>query len=60
MHSSNCVNNVYNFETFGTEMGVRRNTTNIALRPSHRKIKTKAISQPTPLDGSPALRANGT
>jgi hypothetical protein len=43
------------------ESGDRRNTTKkIAIRPTHRKIKTKAISQPTPLDGRLTLKANGT
>jgi hypothetical protein len=30
-----------------------------AIRPTHRKIKTKAISQPAPLDGQPTFKANG-
>jgi hypothetical protein len=32
----------------------------IAIKPTHSKIKTKAISQPTPLDGKPTFKANGT
>jgi hypothetical protein len=32
----------------------------IAIRPIHRKIETKAISQLTPLDGQPNFKPNGT
>jgi hypothetical protein len=32
----------------------------IAIRPTHRKIKTKAISHLAPLDGQPNFKANGT
>jgi hypothetical protein len=32
----------------------------IAIRPTHKKIKAKAISQPTSLDGQPTFKANGT
>jgi hypothetical protein len=32
----------------------------IAIRPTHTKIKTKVISQPTPLNGHPSFKANGT
>jgi hypothetical protein len=31
----------------------------IVIRPTHRKIKTKATSQPAPLDGEPTFKANG-
>jgi hypothetical protein len=37
-----------------------KTTYQIAIRPTHRKIKAKAISQPAPLDRQPTFKANGT
>jgi hypothetical protein len=35
-------------------------TVTVSIRPTHRNIQANGISQPTPLDGQPTFKANGT
>jgi hypothetical protein len=42
------------------ETGEKRYSIKIAIRPTYKNIKIKTTSQPTPLDGQPTFKANGT